>query len=350
MSIFDVPEFVLMPAVGIDISTNTVRFIEFKKKGGVNHVSKHGSMTIPPGIVQAGSVQDPVAMSKLISEMAREHKLTLANVALPEEQSFLVQMDIPLTESQDIRTFIELHLEDYVPITATECVFDYTVIPSIDKDITSVIACVFPNKIIEQYMEIFNGTGITPKTFELQSQAMARAIFPKDDVSTFMGIDIGKDITNIFIAKNNVVQFSAILDMGGDNISNEIARSLNISFEEADVLKTNNGLMNSAGESDIRNPMISVLDKMRAEIVKYFSYWQTKNSGAAKIDHVYLTGGGSNLLGIPEYFEQGLSSNVIVANPWINILDFNLYTPPIKLNASRGYAAAIGLALKDSQH
>lgn len=347
MSIFEVPEFVTMPAVGIDISTDSVRFIEFKKNGGVTHVGRHGSTSIPPGIVQSGSVQDPVAMSKIISEIAKKNKLSLANIALPEEQSFLVQMDMPKGESQDIRTFVELHIEDYVPISASECVFDYTLIPSTSSDTTSVIACVFPSKIIEQYLEVFNGTGITPKTFELQSQAMARAIFPKNDKATFMGVDIGKDITNIFIVKNNVVQFSAILDIGGDNITSEISKSLNITFEEAEDLKIKSGLISSLDHSDIRTAMLPILDRMRGEIIKYFTYWETKNSNSTNIDYIYLTGGGANLIGIPEYLEQGIAASVLVANPWINALDFDKYTPPIQMHSSRRYAAAIGLALKD---
>jgi type IV pilus assembly protein PilM len=347
MSIFDVPEFITMPAVGIDISTDMVRFIELKKKGKINIVSKHSAVAIQRGIVNAGSVQDPVAMSKIIEEMAKEHGFSFANVALPEEQSFLVQMDIPSVESQDIRSFIELHIEDYVPITATECIFDYTKIPSPTENVISVSVCVIPRKIVDQYLEIFNGTSVVPKTFELQSQSMARAIFPRDDSATYMGVDIGKDITNIFIIKNSVVQFSAIIDMGGDDITNEIKRSLNISFDEADAVKIKYGLINGPDNVDIRTPILSILEKLREEIIKYYSYWISKNSESSSIDRIYLTGGGANLIGIPEYFEQGISSHVLVSNPWINVIDFNQYTPPIQMNTARGYAAAIGLALKD---
>lgn len=347
MSIFDVPEFITMPAVGIDISTDMVRFVELKKKDGINVVSKYSTVSIPPNIVQSGSVQDPVSMSKIIDEIAKKHNFTFANVALPEEQSFIVQMDVPRIESEDIRTFIELHLEDYVPITAMESIFDFIEIPSSSENTISVIVCVFPRKIVDQYLEIFSGTSVTPKMFELQSQAISRAIFPANHVSTYMGIDIGKDITNIFITKNNVVHFSAIIDMGGDDITNEISKSLNISFDEADDLKIQNGLIDNQDKSDVRTIILPILEKMRAEIIKYYTYWTSKNGESSQIDRIYLAGGGANLVGITEYFEQGIDTHVIVSNPWINVVDFDKYTPPIAMSDSRGYTAAIGLALKD---
>lgn len=347
MSIFDVPEFITMPAVGIDISTNMVRFVELKKKCGINVVSKFSAVHIPLDIVQSGSVQDPIAMSKIIDEIAKKHNFTFANVALPEEQSFIVQIDIPSAESEDLRTFIELHLEDYVPITALESIFDYIIIPSSSEDIISVIVCVFPRKIVDQYLEIFNGTSVIPKKFELQSQAISRAIFPNDDASTYMGVDIGKDITNIFISKNNVVQFSAIVDMGGDNITNEISKKLNISFDEADSLKIKYGLINNQEKVDIRTIILPILEKMRTEIIKYYTYWISKNGESSKIESIYLAGGGANLIGVPEYFEQGIDCHVLVSNPWTNVVDFDKYTPPISMSDSRGYTAAIGLAIKD---
>lgn len=347
MSIFEVPNFIAMPAVGIDISTDTVRFIEFKKKGDRYIVGRFDSIKLPSGIVQAGNVEDAIGLSVIIKDLAKKHKLTFANIALPEEQSFLVQMDFPNIKKEDLRTAIEIHLEEYVPISPTECIFDYVIIPSKEENVTSVIVCAFPEKIINQYIQVFADTGITPKTFELQSYSMARAIFPNNLVgdNACMGIDIGKDITNVFIVKNNVVHFSAILDIGGDNISHEIARRLQVSFDEAEELKIKEGLLGTNAE--VKIAIQTVLDDMRNQILKYFSYWVSKNETEHAIDDVYLTGGGSNLNGISDYFGQGLRANVLIANPWVNVFDFNEYIPPIDAAMSQRFTAAIGLALKD---
>lgn len=347
MSIFEVPNFVAMPAVGIDISTDTVRFIEFKKKGEKYVVGRFDSIQLPAGIVQAGNVEDAIGLSVIIKDMAKKHKLTFANVALPEEQSFLVQMDFPNIKREDLRTAIEIHLEEYVPISPNECVFDYVIIPSKEDNITSVVVCAFPEKIINQYIQVFKDTGVTPKTFELQSYAMARAIFPDNAMNdtAYMGIDIGKDITNVFIVKNNVVHFSAILDMGGDNISHEIAKKLQTSFEDAESFKIKEGLLGA--NKEVKAAIQIVLDDMRNQILKYFSYWTSKNGTEHAINDVYLTGGGSNLNGISDYFGQGLRANVYIANPWANIFNFDEYIPPIDIGTSQRFTAAIGLALKD---
>lgn len=349
MSVFEAPEFLRMPAVGIDISTDAVRFIELKKHGGQRVVGRYDTIPVTAGIVQAGNVQDAVALSGIIATMARKYHLSMANIALPEEQAFLVQMEFPRVPMRDVRTAVELHLEEYVPIPPIEAVFDYTVVPSLNDETTAVAACVFPGKIVEQYLEVFRGTGITPKSFELQSHAMARAIFPNTNKGTYMGIDIGKDITNIFIMSDGVVEFSAILDMGGDHLSHEISRRMSISFEEADSLKTQFGLIGSSEHGNIRDAMLPVLNDLRERILRYFAFWQTKHSGLAAIERVYITGGGANLRGIAEYLGQGIRATMQVANPWANTLSFDQYTPPIPMHLAHGFTAAIGLALRDVQ-
>lgn len=347
MSIFEVPSFISMPAVGIDISTDSLRFIEFKKRGAEYVVGRYDSVLIPAGIVQAGNVEDPIGLAGLIKDLAKKYDLSLANVALPEEKSFLVQMDFQNISKQEIRNAIELHLEEYVPIPTSECVFDYTIIPSSIKNVTSVIVCAFPEKIINQYIQAFSGTGILPKTFELQSNAMARAIVPKNDLEPMscMGIDIGKDITNIFIIKDGVVNFSAILDLGGDSITSQISKDLQITFAESEKIKIDNGLF--CDEERVKVAISKILDELSGHILKYFNYWDTKTSQVSSIKKIYLTGGGSNLKGIVEYLEQELRVDIKVSNPWFNIIEFDSYIPPISANISQGFAAAIGLAIKD---
>jgi type IV pilus assembly protein PilM len=347
MSILSAPQFLTMPAVGLDISSDSVRFIELEPYRGRFKVSRFGGTSLLSGVVKGGVILDSIALSKVIADLAEEHHLTMANIALPEEQAFLAHIEFPRVPLRDVSTAVAVHLEEYVPIPPGEAIYDYIMTESDSENTTSVIVSVLPQKIVDQYLEIFRGTGITPKSFEFQSHAMARAVFAKKDRGTYMGIDIGKDITNVFIVRDNIVFFSAILDIGGDTLTQAIVRKLGIPFVEAEALKARHGLIGGAEGGALRAAMLPALEDLRSRILQHFAFWQSRNAAIAAIEKVVLTGGGANLKGISEYLGQGVRAPLVVANPWVNVCDFSEYVPGISSHDSHGYTAAIGLALRN---
>ena len=101
-----------MPAVGMDISVDAVRFIEIDRKGDQLVVSRFATRNFPLGIVAEGHVRDKKKLQDMIASLAHEHKLTFANVSLPEEQAYLANLRIPRVAESEIRDTIELRLED----------------------------------------------------------------------------------------------------------------------------------------------------------------------------------------------------------------------------------------------
>jgi type IV pilus assembly protein PilM len=353
MSLFSAPKFLAMPAVGIDISADALRFVEFEEKGGKLSVSRFATRNFPLGIIAEGHIQEKKKLQDIVSVLAREHDLTFAHIALPEEQAYLANMRIPRVSDTDIRGVIELHLEEYVPISAYEAIFDYVVVNGTAehrKDMMDVVVSVLPRAVVDEYLEIFHGTGIIPKAFEFESQAMARAIIPRGDNGTYLVVDIGKMVTDIFVAAHGVVQFSASLDIGGHYLTQAIEKSLKITYEEAEQQKMKYGLMGGANENDLRAALMPVMSDIRTRLIRHYTYWQTHHGEkvGGNIETVYVTGGGANLKGITEYLALGLDVQVKIANPWVNVRSFDDYIPPLTQAASHGYTAAIGLALRNT--
>lgn len=341
-----------MPAVGLDISADAVRFIELERKGNGLEVTRYASRNFPLGIIAGGQVEDKKKLQDVIASLAFEYKLNFANVSLPEEQAYLANMRIPRVADADVRGSIDLHLEEYVPISGAEATFDYMLIDEPTqhrKDTMDVVVSVLPRTAVEAYLDIFHGTGITPKAFEFESQAMARAIVPRGDNGTFLVVDIGKMVTDIFVAANGVVQFSASLDIGGHNLTQSIERALKVSYEEAETMKMKHGLVGGAKDEGVHTALISVMTDLRTRLMRHYSYWQTHHGDkvGGNIESVYLTGGGANLRGIAEYLAMALDVKVKIANPWVNVASFETYIPPLSMHVSHGYTAAIGLALRN---
>ena len=353
MPFFSAPKFLTMPAVGLDISADALRFMELEEKGGGLVVSRYASRNFPLGIISEGRVREKKKLQDVIAVLAHEYKLSFANISLPEEQAYLANMRIPRVSPREVRGAIELHLEEHVPISAMDAIFDYVVVGEAEeshKEMMDVVVSVLPRAAVDEYLEIFHGTGITPTAFEFESQAMARAIIPRGDKGTFLVVDIGKMVTDIFVAAHGVVQFSASLDIGGHYLTQAIEKSLKVTYDEAEALKVKHGLIGGAKEEGFHNAIMPVMSDLRSRLLRHYGYWQTHHGEkvGGNIESVYLTGGGANLKGITEYLALVLDVQVKVANPWVNVAAFDEYIPPITLHESHGYTAAIGLALRNT--
>lgn len=352
MSLFSAPKFLAMPAIGLDISMDAIRFIELTHKGDKLVVSRFAGRQFPMGTVAEGRSGDKKKLQDVIGALAHEFKLGFANVSLPEEQAYLANMQVPRVSAGELRDAIELHLEEYVPISGPDAIFDYVIVGDGGrrKDTIDVVVSVMPRAIIDEYLEIFHGTGVTPKAFELESQAMARSIIPRGDNGTFLVVDIGKMVTDIFVAAHGVVQFSASLDVGGHNFTQAIAKALGVTYEEAEALKGKHGLVGGGKDADLRSVLAPAVSDFRTRIMQHYMYWQTHHGEkvGGNIEAVYLTGGGANLKGIAEFLAMGVDVQVKIANPWVNVCSFEEYIPPLPMRQSHGFSAAIGLALRDS--
>jgi type IV pilus assembly protein PilM len=351
MSLFPVPKYLAMPAVGLDISDDAVRFIELRKKKKHLEVVRFASRNFPLGVIHEGHVRDKKKLQETIASFAVDYGLTFANVALPEEQAYLVNIRIPKVAPSEIRGAIELQLEENVPISGSEAVLDYVVIgdPRKAREHIDVVVSVLPHTVVNDYLEVFEGTGITPREFEFESQAMARAVVRAGDEGTFLIADIGKMVTEIFVVARGVVQFSASLDIGGFYFTQAIERSMKLTTDEAESLKIKHGIIKNEESKDVYDAMSPVIQDLHMRFMRHYSYWQTHHGDkiGGNIEHVFLAGGGSNLKGLPEYIASQLDVAVSLANPWINVASFNEYVPPLSQRESLGYVAAIGLALRN---
>src|SRR3989339_8556 len=352
MSFFIAPKFLSMPAVGLDISADAARFIELEPSGKGLRVSRYATKKFPEMFIEKGKVHENKKLKDAITELASEHKLSFANVSLPEEQAYLVNIQIPRMELSGVRDAIEFRLEEYIPISGADAVFDYIVADagSRHKDTMDIVVSALPRVIVEEYFELFRDTGITPKSFEFESQAMARAIIPKGDNGTFLVVDMGKIVTDVFVCVNGIVQFSASLDIGGHFLTQAISKALGITYEEAEALKAKHGLISGTKVDGLYDAMESIVADLRARLMRHYSYWQTHHGekGGGNIEYIYLTGGGANLKGLSEYIAAGIDVKVEVANPWVNVAKFEDYVPPLSQSESHGYVTAIGLALRNT--
>ncbi len=170
-----------------------------------------------------------------------------------------------------------------------------------------------------------NRCGLHVSDIVLEPLASAESVVEDDEKELGVAlIDIGGGTTDIVIFSDGAIVHSAVLPLGGGHVTNDIAVGLRTPLEAAESIKKKYGCcvadmlsveetmdVPSVGGRDPRTlprrilveivePRVEELfEHVRAELVRS-GYWDNISAG------VVLTGGTTNLLGLPELAEDVL--------------------------------------------
>jgi type IV pilus assembly protein PilM len=344
---FPTPSFLSMNSFSIDISDQSIKYGEIKATTFGLRLGRFGQIKIPSGVVVSGRIENEKELVSILKDLKNREKLNFIRVSLPEEQMYLFTLSLPKTEDGDLKETILLQIEEHVPLKAIDTVFDFNIIKEDDKFlVVEVVAIAITT--IESYLSVFEKAGLTPLSFELEAQAIARAVIPKGDNHPIMIVDFGNSRTGVSIVHNGRVLFTTTIDMGGVNLTSMISKNFDLPFDKAEEMKRSYGLSGYSNIDDIFPVILNGISVLRDELNKQYAYWKTHNeinTDNEQIDHIILCGGDANLSGLSNYLETSMNVKVENANAWVNISDMDLSVPSMSFEESLGYVTVLGLAL-----
>lgn len=347
---FPVPKLLALPSFGLDISDESMKFVELVASKDRIRMGRYGERKVSPGIIESGKIKDPKRLEEILVSLKKEEGIESVRVSLPEEQVYLFKLRLEKSGLEHIREGIELSLEEYIPIPAQDAIFDYELLNEDTQSLGLQVAAI-PKNVIESYLSVFKNSVVSVKSFELEAQAIARSVIKNGDLGTYMIVDFGKKRTGIFIVSGGIVIFTSTLDIGGVMLSNMIGKNFKVSFEEAEKMKREYGLRRNSANTEVFSILLNGVSILRDEVAKHFLYWHTHKDEDGKdrssIKKIILCGGDSNLIGLSEYLSVSIKSNVEMADVWVNIADTEKYIPQIDFKQSLAFASALGLALRN---
>lgn len=346
---FPIPDFLAMPACALDISDESIKYGQITQFQDEFRLKYFGQENITPGVVVSGKIEDEDSLIQVLGTIKKKQQIKFVRVCLPEEQMYLFNLVLPKQEDKEMTETILLQLEDHVPIPAPNAVFDYEIIREVDDSNVLVKVVATDNALVQSYLSVFSKAGLVPLSFELEDQAIARALVPKDSQDSVMIVDFGRTRTGISIVEEGRVNFTSTFNVGGQNITEVIAKNFKVSMDEAEQMKYEYSKLGSDAENDIFPVIIANLSILLDEIRKQYSYWNSHESEDsqphAKIKKVILCGGEANLYGLVPYFKTSMDVPVEYGNVWTNIQDISKDLPSMTFDESLSYATVFGLAL-----
>jgi len=338
-----------MPCIGVDISDTSLKYVELVPDhytGKDLELKSWGDIAIPEGALQRGVVNDVGKLAEALRAVRDKTGAELIRASLPEERAYIFETSIERsTSKKEIRGLLEFKLEENVPLSPQDAFFDYEVLNGfVTEEAMRVLVTVYARETIMNYYEAIRVAGMTPLSFEVEAQAIARATIINNDLATHMVVDFGKTRTGIGIVQAGSLVYASTIDIGGERLSNDLRAVVgDLTEAELIIIKNSQGLL---GSGDATTVLTTAVEKITDELKVRVDYWNRQQiNTAAEIESIILCGGSVNLKGFPESVTQALGIPAERADVWKNVYHSQEHIPDIEKRFSYSYATAIGLNL-----
>lgn len=343
--------------LGVDLGATSIKIVELKEEAGRARLLTYGYTEQSIGYPEKEFTETPERAIDLIKKICVKARTVSkqAVAALPSASVFSSVINIPAAPGKDLAEAVRWEAKKIIPLPLEEMILDWKVLtpetaagvtpPVAPQKTTRVLLTAAAKNLVKKYLDIFKGAGLNLVSLETETFALVRALVGVDK-STVIVVDMGAASTAISIIENGVPFLNRSLNVGGINITKEIAASLGIDFNQAEQMKYDAGMSPGAG-GGVSKIVERALSMLLNEIKYCANIYQNQEGGTEKkIEKVILTGGGALLPNFVEYLSGALNMRVYAGNPWARII-YPEELRPILDQVGPKFSVAIGLAMRE---
>ena len=307
---FPPPKFIDPVKVGISFSDLSIKAVLFEK-GSFGPAVKSLMIPLEQGIIKEGLILKPEELVKKLKEVKEKINSPFISFTIPDEVTYIFSSSVPISQGKDATESIAFSIEENVPISLSDTVFDF--IPIGVKQIDSgyegsfiVAACVRVE--VEKIINSLERAGFDVVCGIPESQAVVNAVIPKNSEGFSCVVHIRDNRVGMYLVNKNVVTFATIRSLSPEDYENQVADE----YEKFDEY--------------------------------YNKYGDSKGS---TIKNVFVCGEF-------EYAKRAVSIisskcqpsiKVVLANIWSNSLSLHESTPNLPYEKSLSFAGSVGATI-----
>ncbi|MDO8573034.1 MAG: type IV pilus assembly protein PilM [bacterium] len=352
---------------GIDIGSSAIKIVQIKKDKGKAVLENYGELSLGPSAgLEVGRATN-LPQEKIlgaIKDLLQETKInaTYGAISIPLSASLLSIIEMPRLDKKKLEAMIPLEARKYIPVPISEVLLDWWVMPERNSDLEEtneksdqgnategkktleVLIAAIHNEAINKYQALKTGAGISNALFEVEIFSTIRAVIGHD-LAPIMILDMGAGSTKLAMIEYGVIRNSPhIINMGSQDITLALSKSLGIPVTEAEQLKREVGLSTKMVNGKNVNDIISlVLDNIFGEAKRVLINYQKRYNKT--VSKIVMTGGGVLLKGLPAIATKNFESEVMLGDPFAKVEAPAFLGSTLRENGPE-FAVAIGLALK----
>ena len=343
--------------IGLDIGSFAVRAVELSTGGGQATFERFAQVTLPPGAVRDGEVVDTGAVSSAIRQLWSEggFRSKRVVVGVANQRVIVRQAEMPEMTEKDLEAALRFEAQELIPIPIEDALLDFQVIDHTvgaeGEQRMRILLAAAQRDMVRTHLAAVEGGGLTPTAVDVVPFALVRALtnqapaFDLDSTAEAV-VCIGGGVTNVVVHEQGIPRFVRVLLVGGDDITDAIARDLNVDVDTAEDLKrrsdaTSADVSVARAAAIVADRLVPIVEEIRGSLDYYSAQTQS-----VPIGRVLVTGGASRTPGVMERLQSQLGSRVEPAHPLAGMRLANVSIPEDRLaELEPMLTVPVGLAL-----
>ena len=264
-------------------------------------------------------------------------KTKKAYLSIPDFVTFFTSFNLPPMKKEEIDSAVEFHSRQYIPLPISEVVLDWFLSEGKEGENMRVNLIAVPKEVIAQYQEIAQLSGIEIISLEGEMFALVRSL-TRNKSGVVAVVDIGEQSTLLAIAENGVLKTTHSLEIAGNMLIEQVAKTAGIEYNEAREAIMQYGVV----EENVKKSIGALANSLFMEILRVVGIFEKKEG--KQVNEVVIAGGFSLLPGVMGLAEEAIDKKIITRNCFEGIrAPEPLQQELMKISAS--HAIAMGAAL-----
>ncbi|MFH7320116.1 type IV pilus assembly protein PilM [Desulfurivibrio sp. D14AmB] len=338
-------------ALGLDIGSHAVKACELQRSGSGYLLKSLGSALMPPDTIEDGALVEPAAVAKVIGNLLSNLGSRNKKVAISVSGYSVIvkKINLRVMSSQELEKHLHEEAEQYIPFDIDDVYLDcqdlHTNIG--EEDHTDIMLVAAKKELVDGYLGMLEELGLETVVVDVDAFALENAFEaaggPNESAAL---VDIGASKMNINIISGGTSALARDVILGGRQLTEQIQRALDISFEEAEEIKLGLTPAPENARQRVEKIVLEASRQWSAEIKRALDFHQT-TSPEQTVERIVLSGGGANIAGLAELFSQENNIPTTIFNPFARALVDQKRIDPAYLQAvAPSMAQAAGLATR----
>ncbi len=341
--------------IGLDIGSSGVKLMELDHdaKEGVWRLRNFGMVGLPPEAIVDGAVMNTNVIVDSIRELVARHKVKTRDVctSVAGHSVIIKRINLPLMTPDELEESIQWEAEQYIPFDINDVNIDVQILNEQGDEAgqMEVLLVAARKELVNEYVAIIQESGLNPAVIDVDAFAVENMFELNYDLplETIALVNIGASNVNINVLREGVTAFTRDIGIGGRQFTEEIQRTLNISYEEAEAMKVGGDEQDTQAvvPEEIETVLSGVAENLATEIHRSLDFHLSSANTA--LARVYLSGGAARTPGLARAVAQKTGTPIEIVDAFRKVeIDERAFNPHFLRDVSPQAAVAVGLAMR----
>ena len=316
--------------IGIDISATGIKLVELARLRSGYELKSMAMVPLPRDAIVENTVIDSMAVSQaLLDAIEIAHPSTRkAAIAVSGNAVIIKTVTMPTTTEFELETQIEFEADQHVPYDIEDVYLDFQILGEVvdNHDEMEVVLAACKREVIDDYQLVLSEAGIEAKCVDCAVFALENAYetcapnsndgsdeLLDDEASPAVAlVNIGSNLINVNILIKGQMAFVRDQFYGGQNLTEEIQKEHNVSYQAAEEMKLER--FTEISPEALENFYVG----LTSELVRSLDFYAA-NHAENPVQKLFLSGGSAMIPDIASELEQRLGIEAEILNPFVNI-------------------------------